>query len=66
MVTRALKNGRPYRFVVNSVYGVLVAGGEGDVYKRQLRHREAFRSKRGLSFRVYATLRPIAVPVIAR
>ena len=29
MVTRALKNGRPYRFVVNSVYGVLVAGGEG-------------------------------------
>lgn len=26
-----------------------------------LRHREAFRSKRGLSFRVYATLRPIAV-----
>lgn len=31
-----------------------------------LRHREAFRSKRGLSFRVYATLRPIAVPVIAR
>lgn len=31
-----------------------------------LRHREAFRSKRGFSFRVYATLRPIAVPVIAR
>ena len=29
MVTRALKNGRLYRFVVNSVYGVLVAGGEG-------------------------------------
>ena len=29
MVTRALKNGRPYRFVVNSVYDVLVAGGEG-------------------------------------
>ena len=29
MVTRALKNGRLYRFVVNSVYDVLVAGGEG-------------------------------------
>ena len=29
MVSRALKNGRLYRFVVNSVYDVLVAGGEG-------------------------------------
>ena len=29
MVTRALKNGRLYRIVVNSVYDVLVAGGEG-------------------------------------
>lgn len=29
MVTCALKNGRLYRFVVNSVYDVLVAGGEG-------------------------------------
>lgn len=29
MVSRALKNGWLYRFVVNSVYDVLVAGGEG-------------------------------------